>query len=208
MKKILFTVLLIGIVFSQTPGLSQGFGFAAGMQSGIGFSYRNIGEKHGVQFTIGAIGRSGDNNSFPESYTETYDGGWVPETGWTYTEISDNSSYFWTSVGALYIKPLHRAEKSMFFGFAGISTIYDYEKYYERTYHYVQESETQYTYEPTGSKREIKESDLRIFGGIGLGISYNLTKNITISLELPLTVSDEGDIWMIVPQGSIHYFYK
>ena len=57
-------------------------------------------------------------------------------------------------------------------------------------------------------KEEKTDTELRIFGGIGLGLSYNITKHISLSLELPLTVSDDGDIWMIVPQGAIHYYYK
>ena len=82
------------------------------------------------------------------------------------------------------------------------------EKYSQRNYHYVLESGSKYTYEPIGSIDEVKDSELTVFGGLGLGLSYNLTKNITLSLELPLTVSSDGDIWMVVPQGAIHYYYR
>jgi len=209
MKKILFFILLLSTVFSQTPGISQGFGFAAGMQSGNGFSYRDIGENNGFQFTIGVIGRGDDSdNSFPEERTDFYKNGWIPNTDEIYYEQSYDNSYFWGNLGFLYIKPLHRVEKSMFYWFGGISTQVNYEKSYERQYKYFEESETEYTYKPIDDERVIKESELRIFGGLGLGISYNVTKHITFSFELPLTVSDEGDIWMIVPQGAVHYFYK
>ena len=72
MKKLLLPLLLISsFAFSQSIGLSDGIGFAAGMQSGIGFSYRDIGENNGFQFTIGAIGRGDNNdNSFSEERTD------------------------------------------------------------------------------------------------------------------------------------------
>jgi len=210
MKKLLAILLFTGFAFSQSSELSQGFGFAAGMQSGVGFSYRNIGENNGFQLTVGAIGRgSGDDDYyFSEERTEKYDYGWTPNVNETYIEQDWNDSYFWGNLGVLYIKPLHRADKSLFYGFGGISTQYTSEKYHERPYMYFLESDNEYTYKPTGSKKELRETELRIFGGIGLGLSYNITKHITLSLELPLTISDDGDIWMIVPQGAIHYFYK
>lgn len=210
MKNIFTTIILTGIVFGQSAELSQGFGFAAGMQSGIGFSYRNIGENSGFQVTLGALGRnSGDDDYyFSEERTEIYDYGWTPNVNEIYIEQSWDDGYFWGNFGFLYIKTLHRADKSLFYSFGGISSQYTSEKYYERPYMYFMESDNEYTYKPTGSKKELRETELRFFGGIGLGLSYNITKHITLSLELPLTVSDDGDIWMIVPQGAIHYFYK
>lgn len=208
MKKTILLILLLSIGFSQTPGLSKGFGFAAGMQSGIGFSYRDVGEKHGFQITVGAIGRNYDDDYFfPEASTTNYDV-WVPDVDEVYTEYSYDDGFFWGNLGALYIRPFHRAEKSLFYGFLGLSAQYNLEKYSQRNYHYVLESGTNYTYEPIGSIEEVKDTELTVFGGIGLGLSYNLTKNITFSLELPLTVSSDGDIWMVVPQGAIHYYYR
>ena len=208
MKKTLFILLLLSIGFSQSPGLSKGFGFAAGMQSGVGFSYRDIGEKHGFQITIGAIGRNYDDDYyFPEASTTNYDV-WVPDVDEVITEYSYNDGFFWGNLGILYIRPLHRAEKSLFYGFGGVSVQYNVEKYSVREYKYFYESGDSYTYKPIGKREEIKDTDSRVFGGVGLGLSYNLTKNITLSFELPLTISDDGDIWMIVPQGAIHYFYR
>lgn len=209
MKKIILFILLLSISFSQSPGLSKGFGFAAGMQSGIGFSYRDIGGKHGYQITIGAIGRNFDDGYyFPEPHTETYDQGWTPVLNKTYTEISYDDGFFWGNIGALYIRKLHYGGKSMFYGFAGVSAQYNIEKHSERPYQYFLESGFDYIYNPIGSSKVVKETELTTFAGIGLGLSYNLTTNITLSFELPLTVSNEGDIWMIVPQGAIHYYYR
>jgi hypothetical protein len=180
------------------------------MQSGIGFSYKKIDDKHGFQITIGAIGTSSsdDDYYFSEDHTQRFDYGWTPNVNETIIEISGDNGYFWGNMGVLYIKPLHRVEKSLFYGFTGLSANYTVDKYYERPYKYFHDSAYDYTYRAVGPEKEVKDSETRIFLGVGLGLSYNVTKHITISLELPFTISDEGNIWMIIPQGSIHYFYK
>ena len=56
MKKILILLLLINsFAFSQFSDLSHGLGFAAGMPSGTGFSYRQMNENYGFQVTMGAL---------------------------------------------------------------------------------------------------------------------------------------------------------
>lgn len=210
MKKSLFPLLLIScFAFSQYSDLTQGLGFAAGMPSGTGFSYRNMNENHGFQITVGALAFSYDDDyDLPDERIEFAHDGWEPNTDEIYTESSWDNDEFWGNIGLTYFKPLHRAEKSLFYGFAAVSTYYTTEKYIEREYKYFQETASTYIYKPISEEIELRETDLDIFVGIGVGITYNITNNIRFSLELPFTVSDQGHIWMIVPQGGLHYFFK
>lgn len=210
MRNTLLSLLLISsFAFSQYSDLTQGLGFAAGMPSGTGFSYRNMGANHGFQITAGALAFGyNDEPTLPEEEIgQVYDG-WSPNTNEIYTESSWDNDYFWGNIGLTYFKPLHRAEKSLFYGFVGVSAYYTTEKYIERDYKYFQETDSTYTYKPISEEKELRETDLDMFVGVGLGITYNITNNIRFSLELPFTVSDQGHIWMIVPQGGLHYFFK
>jgi len=210
MKKILLPLLLINsFAFSQYSDLTHGLGFAAGMPSGTGFSYRQMNENYGFQVTMGALAIGYDDEyTLPEERIEPFYDGWNPNTNEIYTESSWDNDHFWGNIGLTYFKPLHRAEKSLFYGFAGVSAYYTTEKYVERDYKYFYETDSTYSYKPISDEKELRETDLDMFIGVGLGISYNITENIRFSLELPFTVSDQGHIWMIVPQGGLHYYFK
>ena len=211
MKKLLLPLFIISsFTFSQYSDLTQGLGFAAGMPSGLGFSYRQMGENHGFQITTGALAFSYDDEyDLPGERIESVYDGWEPNTNEIITEQSwDSNDQFWGNIGLTYFKPLHRAEKSLFYGFAGISAYYTTEKYMKRDYEYFQETDSTYIYKPVGEEIELHETDLNMFVGIGVGLTYNITNNIRFSLELPFTISNEGHIWMIVPQGGLHYFFK
>ncbi len=211
MKKSLLSLLLISsFAFSQYSDLTQGLGFAAGMPSGTGFSYRQMNENHGFQITAGGLAYSYDDEyDLSEERIESVYDGWKPNTNEIITERSwESNEKFWGNIGLTYFKPLHRAEKSLFYGFAAISAYYTTEKYVERDYKYFQETDSTYIYKPISEETELRETDLDMFVGIGVGLTYNITNNIRFSLELPFTVSDQGHIWMIVPQGGLHYFFK
>lgn len=210
MKKILLTsILLTGIVFPQGTELSKGLGFAAGMPSGVGFSYRQINEKNGFQINGGAVvtGYNSDYG-FEEERTDTFPNEWKPSTEEVHTVRSWDNKNAWANIGFTYIKPLHRAERSQFYAFASGSTYYNSEKYQEQKYQWVLKSDSTYTYTQIGDAVDKRDTEFDIFVGIGLGLDFQITENIRLALELPLTVSDEGHIWMIIPQGGIHYYFK
>ena len=210
MNKLLLPIIIFSsFTFSQYNDLTQGLGFAAGMPSGVGFSYRYLGENHGFQITTGAVAYD-FNDEYDYYFSDEMPGklydGWTPDE--LYTERSYGNDRFWGNIGLTYYKPLHRAEKSLFYGFTGASVYYTSEKYIQRTYKYFEETDSTYTYRPQGEDKELRETDSDLFFGIGLGLTYNITNNIRFSLEMPLTVSDQGQIWMIVPQGALHYYFK
>lgn len=207
MKKSLLSLLLISsFAFSQYSDLTQGLGFAAGMPSGTGFSYRQMNENHGFQITAGALAFGYDDEDYLEEDPYYYE--MEQKSDEIYTRQTGESNNFWGNIGLTYFKPLHRAKKSLFYGFAAVSAYYTTEKYAERDYKYFQEADSTYIYKPISEEIELRETDLDMFVGIGVGLTYNITNNIRFSLELPFTISNEGHIWMIVPQGGLHYFFK
>ncbi|MCK4903547.1 MAG: hypothetical protein KAS35_02570, partial [Candidatus Marinimicrobia bacterium] len=66
MKKISLLLLVSSFAFSQFSDLTQGLGFAAGMPSGTGFSYRQMNENHGFQITLGALAYGSDDEDYLE----------------------------------------------------------------------------------------------------------------------------------------------
>lgn len=207
MKKSLLSLLLISsFAFSQYSDLTQGLGFAAGMPSGTGFSYRQMNENHGFQITAGALAFGYDDEDYLEEDPYYYE--MEQKSDEIYTRQTGESNNFWGNIGLTYYKPLHRAEKSLFYGFAGISVYYISEEYMAQDYIYIQETDSTYIYKPISEEIELRETDLDMFVGIGVGLTYNITNNIRFPLELPFTISNEGHIWMIVPQGGLHYFFK
>jgi len=202
MKKLILPLfIIITFAFSQYSDLTQGLGFAAGMPSGTGFSYRQMNENHGFQITLGALAYGYDDEDYLEEDSYYYE----DEIDTRRTEGYNN---IWGNIGLTYYKPLHRAEKSLFYGFGGVSVYYTSEEYMAQDYTYIQEIDSTYTYKPIDDEKELRETDLDMFVGIGVGLTYNITNNIRFSLELPFTVSNEGHIWMIVPQGGLHYYFK
>ncbi len=206
MKKISLLLLVSSFAFSQFSDLTQGLGFAAGMPSGTGFSYRQMNENHGFQITLGALAYGSDDEDYLEEDPYYYE--MEQKSDEIYTRQTGESNNIWGNIGLTYYKPLHRAEKSLFYGFVGISVYYTSEEYMAQDYIYIQEIDSTFTRELVGSEKEVHETNLDMFIGIGVGLTYNITNNIRVSLELPFTVSDQGHIWMIVPQGGLHYYFK
>ena len=136
MKKLPLSLLLItSFAFSQYSDLTHGLGFAAGMPSGTGFSYRHLSENHGFQVTAGAVAYDFNEEydyNFRDEMPGTINDGWTPDE--FYTDRTSGVDRFWGNIGLTYYKPLHRADQSLFYGFVGASIYYSSEKYIERIY--------------------------------------------------------------------------
>lgn len=211
MKKIMIIICLIltsSLAFSQNKTLKHGLGFSAGMISGTGFSYRQMGEKYGFQIAFGIISYNNDDYDFDFGYTASYNPDiWVPNTSRANTEI-ESGRETWANAGITFYKILHRAKKSSFYIFTGVGNYFSSEIEYRQDYKYIILSENTYSYEKVGNEKKSTESDFKLYSGIGIGLDYNLTENIHISIAWPLTISNDGDIYMYIPQGGIHYYFK
>lgn len=210
-KLIIVSIILIGSTFPQSSEFTQGLGFAGGMPSGSGFSYRQMNENYGFQVTFGIMVFQEDD--FEDYYTEGYKGSyalndWTPDTNQIFTDESYRDTRKWGNIGITYYKPLHRSNKSLFYGFAGISTYYTSQTYQTRDYKYTLTSDSTFSYDPINDAKEVKDNKFTFFAGVGLGIEYSITDNIRIHLEMPITIVDNGNIFMYIPQGGIHYYFK
>ena len=209
MKKLLLLFILTGFIFSQSTDLTKGFGFAGGMPSGSGFSYRQMNENYGFQVTFGIMVFNQDDfdDAFNEFENEPLPQDWVPNTSEIFTQESYHDTRTWANIGVTYYKPFHRSEKSLFYGFVGGSTYFVSETYQTREYKYYVSGST-YSFKPINEVMEIDENEFTFFAGIGIGIEYKITNNIRIHLEMPITIVDNGNIFMYIPQGGLHYYFK
>ncbi len=212
LRNIFILFISMSILFSQTPTLSKGLGVAAGLLSGTGLSYRNVGENMGTQITFGIM-------SFPhyddELYYRDVESGeynsdwWIPDTTQIYHHYNYDGGEMYGNLGLMILKPLHRAEKSMFYMMGGASVYFDSWKSSYIEYKYTITSDSTYTYAPvTGEEKNESTFDYKLRFGVGIGLEYMLTENIRFSLDLPLTVSDEAEITMIVPEAALYYYFK
>ncbi len=214
MKKIMIICLIILTnVFSQDKELTRAMGLGAGMISGTGFSYRNLNERNGFQITFGIM-KYGDEEDeeeryFSEGYSSVYDPSiWVPDTSRTYTQYDYDYGGLWGNVGLTYYKILHTGKKSYLYSLTGASMYYSSQNDYSREYRYTLLSDSTFSYDPVNERKELDEFNAIYFIGIGIGLEYELTENIKLSVELPLTFSSRGLITMFIPQAYLHYYFK
>lgn len=213
MQKIIITAtLLFSSAFPQSEELSTGLGVSGGLLTGSGLSYRHVGDNSGWQLTFGII-------SFPDDYSNDYiiyeqdrqpyqAGDWIPDTTEVYRSYDYNNGGTWANVGLLYLKPLHRSKTSMFYILGGASAYYSSSTDYFTNYQYVIDSDTTYSYVPVGDRTKERTTDVTFRVGIGIGLEYNITENIRLSLDLPLTIADDRRITMLFPDAGLYYYFK
>ncbi len=183
------------------------------MISGTGFSYRQMTDIHGFQLTFGIMKFGDDENMDDLYFSEGYNSGynpvnWIPDTSRTYTEYEYGYGGSWGNIGLTYYKVLHVGERSRFYTLAGASMYYSSGSDYKREYRYTLLSDSTYSYGPVGDLEELYPTDLVYFVGGGIGLEYEITENIRMSAELPLSFSNRGLITMFIPHLAVHYYYK
>ncbi len=212
MKSIwLFSIVITSAIYAQFSDYSVGLGVAGGLVSGSGLSYRNVGESKGIQFTFGIMSFPYEEDEYSWSDERTGEYGqfdWTPDTTQVYREYNYGNGGTWGNMGLVFLKPLHRADKSMFYLLGGVSVYYTstIDKY--RDYRYTILSDSTYSYTAASDLTEDKTSDYTFRVGLGIGLEYAITENIRLSLDLPLTVSDRKEITMIIPEAGLYYYFK
>ena len=183
------------------------------MISGTGFSYRQLNDINGFQITFGIM-KFGDDEYmddlyFTEGYNSGYNpGNWIPDTSRTYTEYEYGYGGSWGNIGLTYFKTLHQGKRSKFYALAGGSMYYSSGSDYKQEYRYTLLSDSTYSYAPIGDLEELYPADIVYFVGAGIGLEYEVTENIRLSTELPLSFSSRGLITMFIPHVAVHYYYK
>jgi len=198
-------VLVLSISIVLPCELQHGLGFSAGQISGIGFSYRQMRTSFGFQVTAGFISFKHDTEMSP-GHTIPYDRDiWVPSEKIIEEQSIERETHGSAGVNLFLI--LHKTDKSKFYFLTGVSTFFTHERIKVHEYQYKLYDEA-YSYEPTGKSYNESEYDQTLYGGIGLGLELKITENIRFAFEWPLSISDEGDVYMYIPQAGLHYFFK
>jgi len=211
MKTFPITLILVSsLIFAQDAALTKGLGFAGGMPSGSGFSYRQMNDDYGFQITGGLMAFNNDDDDNYYSFVDhPLHGDWLPNTKDIFTQELYTGSEFWGNLGISYYKPLHIAKKATFYGLFAASTYLESNKKMTRDFKYsISADSTKYSYQPIGPSKEKRVNDFTGFIGAGLGIGYKLSNNVRIHLEMPITFASNGNIYMYIPQGGIHYYFR
>ncbi|MBN2088913.1 hypothetical protein JW964_04845 [candidate division KSB1 bacterium] len=206
MKKLQISLIIlfqVTLLFSQEQPLRHGLGFAAGMLSGSGFSYRQINQKYGFQVTFGLLSYHDNSSDFSE---ETYTKNGL-DADLTYLEERFGRETK-GNIGLMIYRILNRAEHSLFYAMIGVGNYFSSVRMYRRDYKYFDAGSNLYLYKPVSPTRNSTETDITTYMGLGLGLEWYLSKNIHLSIEWPLTVTHAGNIFMYVPQAGIHYYFK
>ena len=192
---VLSLIFFTSVAWAQEGmNLTKAIGFGGGLISGSGFSYRKIDEKSGYQINSGLVGWNQHGELPAEDELRSSD--------YVVTEYASNM-YVNGNIGINFYKTLRKAKKSTLYLLYGSAIYIEAEEEVSRKHQngqYISEEESTW------------DNDIRVNAGAGFGFEYNITKNIHVALEWPLTLSISGDsefeIIMYIPQGGIHYYFE
>jgi hypothetical protein len=221
---------------AQLPNMSTGIGLHAGTLSGSGYSMRFMGEKHGLQVTLGALTYGSDNVYFPSRYYywdgDYYEYGYVMPVGIdgngeddvpedtliTYEAIGRTTT---ANIGLNYIYTLDKfnvlghKDYGRLYVMAGGSYSYHNQKVHTKDYELVvEEPDSTYNYwnwyyDPIDGTEDVTTNiEHHWTVGAGLGAEIALGKQFRVALELPITYNWENRIIMYIPQIGIYYYFK
>jgi len=215
MKRFLLVSILLFILISlngqnilQKEKLKNGLGFAAGINSGVGFAYKHKFNRSAYQITFGALYHNSDYDCYypKEDIME----GSVDTTK-VWIEKCDGPQGS-GNIGFEYYFYLHQAKRSAFYLSVGTAVFSSINKSKNQKYSYVNIDSTHYKTEKVGNEYYKTENNTKINTWFGIGIEYKITKNIITSLGLPISFSfsDENgfNMFMLIPQISILYYFK
>lgn len=203
-------LLLIVVLCVMASGLvardssERAIGIQFGTSSGSGYSYRWIGENHGLQFTLGAITYGSNNVKFP-NYLYDED---VVSPGAESTLYSLKGRKSSMSVGLNYVNILESNRSSRFYLSMGGAYTIKRDKEITRSYNRI--NNNYYEYQLNTVVPEIKNTvkdDKWTVGG-GPGFELTLDKHFHFTIDLPLTYNSDEEIIMYIPQVGLYYYFK
>ncbi len=208
MKKLLMIeVLLFVTCLSQGQTQSSktkeesrttGLGFHFGTVSGNGFSYRKYyNNKSGLQVTLG--GFTSGSKEIDSSIYGNYNGA-------STITITENGKKTKLSSAINYVRTLDTNQVGRFYIVAGGSLLSSFIRQYEIDYQIV--NKAYYTIIKDHPERKKWDSEYAYYFGFGLGFDFNMGQNFHCAVELPLTIDENSEIRMYIPQAGIYYFFK
>ena len=200
---LLFTLLAcVGVGYAEDLS-KKGVGAQFGTASGNGYSYRWIGETHGIQFTLGAITYGSNDVKFPYYlYDEDIDN---PGAHATYTRTGRKNSM---SAGLNYIHVLDTSRHSRFYLTIGGSVLLSNEKQFTRTYDATNTGYTSYELDTSVPMTSEKVKKTKWTAGAGPGFEVILDRHFRFSIDLPFTYNSDEEMVMYIPQVGLYYYFK
>jgi len=206
-KKLLVIALLL-FVACLSQGQTQnskpkeesrntGLGFHFGTISGNGFSYRKYYDKGGLQVTLGGL--TSGSKEIDNSVYGNYNGA-------STITITENGRKTKINSAINYVRTLDTNQVGRFYIVAGGSLLSSFIRQYEIDYQMVKGDH--YTIIKDQPERKKWDSEYTYYVGFGLGFDFDMGQNFHCTVELPLTIDEDSEIRMYIPQAGIYYFFK
>lgn len=201
---------LVVLMCSMAAGLiaydnsSRAIGLQFGTSSGSGYSYRWIGEDHGLQFTLGAITYGSNDVKFP-NYLYDED---VESPGAETTLYHRKGRKSAMSVGLNYINILDSSRSSRFYLAIGGAYTIKRDKDIVRSYNRINNNYYEYQLDTTvPAVKTTLNRDKWTVGG-GPGFELTLDKHFRFTFDLPFTYNSDEEMIMYIPQVGLYYYFK
>lgn len=201
MKNIAILLLLLGLslaLSAQEAKSRTALGLHFGTSSGNGYSMRWMGEKHGLQGTLGAY-TAGNNDVYLSA--PYYDSGNL-DSPFTVEEPGKRGAVI---LGLNYLYMLDHFRSGRLYIFSGGS----YQYFQERVYmvDYTSDGVYNYVIDESSRRNELRREN-RWTVGVGPGFELELGSQFRFSFELPITFNWKDDIVMYIPQAGLYYYFK
>lgn len=207
-KYILILIILTAVSIScgaEEYNKSTAMGFHFGSLSGSGYAMRWMGEKMGLQATLGGYTYENNEDEYPRPY---YLEDVVNMAEQTYTERYDDRESA-VNFGLNYIHVLDKFSSGRFYVTIGGSYKYFYETYHTVDYALDSTYTDWYYYtEVPGSRKKHVDDEHRWTVGAGPGVEFWLGKKFSLAMELPITFNWKKEVVMYMPQVGVYYYFK
>jgi len=210
MKRILIAIALLMLAVAgygqfapvpQPDNQFKGLGVHFGTLSGNGFSYRSFAKNHGYQITLGGI-TLGDREEEYYHYGDYNDAAQIV--------VTEDGKRTNLNVGLNYLQTLANNRTGRFYVFAGGSYLYSRVKQFEVDFSLSQNNPSwEDEYHRMDTKDRVKwDNRDYYYVGLGLGFDFNLGQNFHWAVELPLTMNQDTEFMMYIPQTGLYYYFK
>lgn len=197
-RLIIMMILLTALLGSLQAETRQGLGFHFGTVSANGFSYRYMDGKNGWQGTLGALSMGNNENHFYSPYTDYHN----TAPSLTLSEDGRKTNF---NFGLNYLRILGEKPNGNFYVFGGTSFLISRKTMLEQDY--ILQNMGSYEYVYNGNMRKEKKTENKYYIGAGLGFELKFGNNFGFAAEMPLTVNQEGEYKMYIPQAGIYYYF-
>jgi hypothetical protein len=178
---------------------TRGLGLHFGTVSANGFSYRQFYADKGFQVTAGAISLDDDEVFFFTPSAEEYNN--APRV-----TLSEDGRRVNTNLGLNYLFSLASNPTGRFYVFGGASTIISRVKRISQEFYL--NNANYYMVDLSKPRTTSWENRYSYYVGMGLGFELNLGRNFVWAIEMPITLNDDGDVMMYIPQSGLYYYFK